>query len=147
MVSNLELETRLAQLTETTENYLKRIYILTIQHGHARISDIAKFMNRSLSSVTEAVQRMASDGLLHHEKYGKITMTELGQAVAETINKTYSLMNRLLQTLGVPEDIARLDACSMEHDISEDTMSAISKFLEFTRKNPEANKMMETFNS
>ena len=55
--------------------------------GNARISEIAKLMNRSLSSVSEAVKRMADEGYLSYEKYGKINLTERGLKIAETVHK------------------------------------------------------------
>ena len=83
-------------LTETTENYLKKIYTLSIQNEFARVSDIAKHMDRSLSTVTGAVQRMAQEGLLNYEKYGKITLTEKGEEIAISIHYSYSTMKELL---------------------------------------------------
>ncbi len=140
-----ELSPKIAQLTETTENYLKRIYMLSIQKGQARISEIAKKMDRSLSSVTEAVQRMAHDGFLNYEKYGKITLTDLGKDVAENINVSYNLMNRLLQILGIPKDVSELDACSMEHSISGITMNTIQKFIDFTEADEQARELLKRF--
>ena len=84
-MENRALPPREPHLSETTENYLKRIYILLKSRGNARISEIAKLMNRSLSSVSEAVKRMADEGYLSYEKYGKINLTERGLKIAETV--------------------------------------------------------------
>ena len=119
--------------------------MLSIQKGQARISEIAKKMDRSLSSVTEAVQRMAHDGFLNYEKYGKITLTDLGKDVAENINVSYNLMNRLLQILGIPKDVSELDACSMEHSISGITMNTIQKFIDFTEADEQARELLKRF--
>ncbi|MDH5402636.1 MAG: metal-dependent transcriptional regulator [Candidatus Heimdallarchaeota archaeon] len=131
-------------LSETTENYLKRIYILTIQSGEARISDIANKMGRSRSSVTEAMQRMASEGLVNYEKYSTITLTEKGKLLAKSIHKNFSIMETLLQQLGIPSDIAQLDACSMEHSISKITIDTISKFIEFSNTK-EGRELLDKF--
>ncbi|MHA2171389.1 MAG: metal-dependent transcriptional regulator [Candidatus Kariarchaeaceae archaeon] len=140
-----EIISGLENLSETTENYLKRIYFLTSKKKQARMSEIAKSMNRSLSSVTEAVQRLAKEGFLNYEKYGKVTFTLRGEEIAKNIHENFSLMNDLLQTLGIPEDTSIIDACAMEHDISETTMDTISEFIGFIKDDPEASQMMKKF--
>lgn len=131
--------------TETTENYLKRIYILTSEFGRARMSDIAKTMGRSLSSTSEAVKRMAEEGFLSHEKYGKITLTNKGKQVAERVHDNYTSLHSLLHSLGIPDKVAVLDACSMEHSISKTTIDTINQFVEYIEDNPEGKKLMEYF--
>ena len=91
-----------SDMSETTENYLKRILILSSSKGQASISDIAQTMGRSRSSASEAVKRMGQEGFLHYEKYGKITLTEKGRKIAESIHDNFETMNSLLQLMGVP---------------------------------------------
>ncbi len=132
-------------LTETTENYLKKIYTLSIQNEFARVSDIAKHMDRSLSTVTGAVQRMAQEGLLNYEKYGKITLTKRGEEIAKNIHYSYSTMKELLVILGIPEEVAIIDACSMEHQISELTIVTIKNFIRFTKENQECKSTIDEY--
>lgn len=148
MVENIEntaLPPKEPDISETTENYLKRIYILSTTKGRARISDIAQLMGRTLSSVSEAVKRMADEGLLNYEKYGKITLTDTGREVAEGVHNNYSVLNDLLQTLGIPEPIAMEDACSMEHSISQVTIQTLSNFISYAQDNPELQKVLNEF--
>ncbi len=132
-------------ISETTENYLKRIYWLIKSKGYARVTEISQLMGRSLSSTTEAIQRMAKIGLLNYEKYGKITLTEEGMKIAEQIDITYEVMSELLVLLGVPKNIAINDACSMEHQISETTINAIKEFVEFAKKDEKCSEILKTF--
>ena len=132
-------------LSETTENYLKRIKILIDSKGKARISDIARLMGRTLSSVSEAVKRMSDEGYLHYEKYGKITLTDRGEEVAQSVHNNYKVLNDLLQTLGIPEHIAIEDACSMEHQISDTTINTISEFVKYITQNPELRHGLKDF--
>ncbi|NDB54632.1 metal-dependent transcriptional regulator [archaeon] len=144
-MENRALPPREPHLSETTENYLKRIYILLKSRGNARISEIAKLMNRSLSSVSEAVKRMADEGYLSYEKYGKINLTERGLKIAETVHKNYSIIVDLLQVLGIPEHISIEDACSMEHQVSDVTMNTIREFVNFSRYNNGAQNLLDEF--
>ncbi len=135
------------KVTETTENYLKRIYILTTELGKARMSDIARTMGRSLSSTSEAVKRMAEEGFLSHQKYGAITLTDKGKAIAERVHDNYKSLHSLLQSLGIPDDVAVLDACSMEHSISKETIQKINDFVEYVDNDPEGKNLMDKFKS
>ncbi|MHA2503226.1 MAG: metal-dependent transcriptional regulator [Candidatus Kariarchaeaceae archaeon] len=132
-------------ISETTENYLKRIFILIDSKGKARISDIAQLMDRSLSSVSEAVKRMAEEGYLNYEKYGKITLTAKGEGIAENVHNNYSIINSLLQTLGIPEHLALVDACSMEHQVSDATIQTIREFVDYSTRNSEAKSALAKF--
>lgn len=144
-MSSEALPPRESNLSETTENYLKRIYILIQAEGKARTSDIARLMGRSLSSVSEAVKRMAEEGYLNYEKYGKITLTEEGNRIAESVHNNYSVIHDLLQTLGLPQKIAMEDACSMEHSVSKVTIDTISKFVDFVDSNKDAQDILDQF--
>ena len=146
-MENKPLPPKEPEHSETTENYLKRIYILQQSRGKARISAIAASMNRSLSSVSEAVKRMADEGYLDYEKYGKITLTKKGEEIAESVHNNYSIINDLLQILGIPEHLAVEDACSMEHQVSETTISTIKEFVDFARQNQDAQTLLTTFKS
>ncbi len=137
--------TKGSELTETTENYLKRIFWLTSSKGYARISEIAKLMGRSLSSTTEAVQRMASMGLVNYTKYGKITLTDEGKKIAEEVNTTYMVLSDLLVLLGVPSEIAIEDACSMEHQISATTLDRLKRFIRKAETDPKLKEALKEF--
>ena len=132
-------------ISETTENYLKRIYILERQLGAAKLSDIAKTMDRQVSSTSEAVKRMADEGYLKHERYGKITLTQKGRETAEKIHNNYTSLESLLLKLGINKEIAILDACSMEHSIHPITVRTINNFVKFVTENENAMDMMQEF--
>ena len=119
--------------------------MLETELGKARMSDIAKTMGRSLSSTSEAVKRMAEEGFLSHEKYGAITLTNKGKEIAERVHDNYTSIHSLLNSLGIPDDVAVLDACSMEHSISKKTIETINQFVEYIASNPDGKKLIENF--
>ncbi len=129
------------ELSETTENYLKQIHILVIKNGSARVSDIAERLGRRLSTVTGAVQRMASDGLINYRAYGKITLTDKGSEAAKSILKNYNTLQDFLIMIGVDSEIADLDACEMEH-ISQISMNKIKEFYNFMKSDADGNKSL-----
>ena len=70
------------------EEYLKAIYDIAGKDGAARTTAIAKCLNISLPSVTEAMQKMAEQGLVVYEPYKGVTLTKEGVAIATKIRLT-----------------------------------------------------------
>ena len=68
--------------SEQVEEYLKAIYDIAGKDGAARTTAIAKCLNISLPSVTEAMQKMAEQGLVVYEPYKGVTLTKEGVAIA-----------------------------------------------------------------
>ena len=59
-----------------------------------------------------------------------ITLTELGYKEANDMYERHQILTKYFISLGVPEDIAAKDACKIEHDLSEETFTAIKKIVE-----------------
>ena len=58
-----------------------------------------------------------------------ISLTEKGNQIASRIYDRHRTLTRYLVKLGVQEDVARADACKMEHDLSEKTYQAMKNAL------------------
>ena len=61
---------------------------------------------------------------------GEISLTPSGLLIAEKTLEKHIVLTKMLISLGVNEQIAREDACRMEHDISDETWEAIKKHVE-----------------
>ena len=133
------------ELSETTENYLKRIFWLSNVKGYAKVSEIAELMSRSLSSTTEAMKRLKDQGFINYEKYGKITLKSKGIDIAKNVDDAYTVIGQLLKLLGVDKKTAHEDACSMEHSISDQTVNRIKDFLEYVEEDPVNKALMSKF--
>ena len=101
---------------ESAEDYLERILMLLEQKGYVRSVDIAAGLNVSKPSVSVAMKKLRL-----------ISLTDKGYAIARKIYDRHQKLTRYLVQLGVPEEIAREDACRMEHDISQETFEAICR--------------------
>lgn len=120
-----------SRISSSLEDYLEAIYILMKKHGYARVKEIAKLLNVRSSSVSEAILRLKSSGLVAHEKYGFIKLTDRGELLAKEIyRKHVKLLNFLVNVLGVPVEIAEKDACAIEHVISKVTLDKLLEFVE-----------------
>ena len=58
-----------------------------------------------------------------------ILFTEKGSKLAENTWTRHQTLAKLFMSLGVKEKQALIDACKVEHDLSEETFKAIQKFL------------------
>ncbi len=125
-------------LTRSLEDYIRAIYVLRRKKRVVRVKDIASFLNVKPSSVTTSLKRLATAGLVDYEKREYVDLTEEGLRVAEELSERYrNIKDFLVRVLGVPEDIAEVDACSMEHYLHPETAERLKRFIEFVSKSPE----------
>ncbi len=116
-------------LLESGEMYLETIWILSKSKPKVRSVDVSEKMGFSKPSVSRAIGLLKKGEYINVGQDGAITLTESGKAVAESIYERHTILTRFLAKLGVDEQTAAEDACKMEHDISEKTLTAIKKFI------------------
>ncbi len=117
-------------LTASLEDYLEIIYILKQNIGSVGVTDIAKAFSISKPSVNKAIKILKSEEYVVQEKYGKISLTERGEKVAEEVYGKHKILSEFLTSvLGVCEQTAEIDACKIEHILSKETVLSIEKFL------------------
>lgn len=121
-------------LQESGEMYLETIYVLS-KNGVVRSLDVAEYMGFSKPSVSRAVGLLKQGGYLLMDKEGYLTLTESGLDVAKKIYERHTLLSKFLVRLGVDEKTATEDACKMEHDISDESFSAIKEHVRRNMKN------------
>ncbi|MDD4509189.1 MAG: metal-dependent transcriptional regulator [Eubacteriaceae bacterium] len=113
------------QKTESTENYLERIYMLREEKGNVRSIDIAHALNFSKPSVSNAVKKLAEKGYITVDGDHNLFLTSKGEGIATRIYKRHCDLANLFMALGVSEETAYADACMIEHDISEETYQCL----------------------
>jgi len=81
------------------------------------------------------IQKLEHDGLVQHERYGPLTLTEHGVKIARSINKrNRMIVEFLVDVLGMDADTAKKDACQMEHTISNVTANQLARYLHTEKK-------------
>jgi len=114
------------------EDYLETIYFQDLEGHTAKVKNIADSMGVSKPSVTEALAVLQDRGLVLHQKYGDIELTDKGRKEADRIYRKHKMLKRLFEEVfGVPAEQADDDACKVEHLISEVTVNRMKLFLEF----------------
>lgn len=112
-------------IQESGEMYLETILVLSKTKNVVRSIDISEYMNFSKPSVSRAVGLLKNGGFLSVDKDGSITLTDEGKSVAEKIYERHTVLTNFLIKIGVDKETASNDACKIEHDLSDETFSAI----------------------
>ncbi|MHA1380485.1 MAG: metal-dependent transcriptional regulator [Candidatus Helarchaeota archaeon] len=132
-------------LSRKKEDYVKAISNLIDKQGYARIKDIAEELNIKPPSVSEMLKKLQKDEIVNYRKNHPITLTQKGEKIAQQITEEYEILTTLLVNLLVPENIALEDACNMEHNLHEETVTQLKKFVGFIKDFPDTPKWLVHF--
>lgn len=123
------------KLTVAMENYLEAIYELSKGNSGVRVSDISERMGVTKASVNNAMSTLASKGLVINEKYKEVFLTTAGLEQAKMTSKKHStILDFFTKVLRVDKDIANIDACNIEHVISNDSIQAMHEYLQANKE-------------
>ena len=111
--------------TESVENYLETILILSEQLPVVRSVDISEYLGFKKSSISVAMKNLREAGHITVTKAGFIYLTDSGKEIADTIYERHKFLSKWLISLGVKEETATEDACRIEHVISPESFNAI----------------------
>lgn len=117
------------KMQESGEMYLETILILSRKLTGVRSIDVCEEMGFSKPSVSRAVGLLKTGGYINVDKDGYITLTDVGEELASKIYERHNILTRFLVSIGVSDKTAALDACKMEHIMSDETLDAIKKQL------------------
>lgn len=118
------------RILESSEDYLEAMLMMREKHGYVRSIDIAAELGVTKPSVSYATKRLRENGYITMDKEGLITLTEAGYAIASRVYERHRTLTAFFVRLGVNEETAREDACKVEHDLSEETYTAIKRHAE-----------------
>ncbi len=115
---------------ESMENYLETILLLSEVKPVVRSVDIANELGFKKPSISVAVKNMKEKGYIDVSEEGYITFTKAGKKIAKSVYERHEFFRSWLISLGIDEETANEEACSIEHVISEKTFKAIRKAIE-----------------
>jgi len=117
-------------LSGPVEDYLKAIYDLERGEQPAATNDIAERLAISPASVSGMVRRLADQGLITHEPYRGVRLTEGGRRAAlRTLRRHRILECYLTEVLGYPWDRVHDEAERLEHAASEELIERMADAL------------------
>ena len=127
-----------SELSTSAQNYLKVIWGLTEWSSEpVTPTRISERIGLKLSSVSDAVRRLTSQGLLTHAPYGSVELTESGRKYALAMIRRHRLIETfLVETLGYTWDQVHDEAESLEHAVSDFLIDRIDALLDHPTRDP-----------
>ena len=123
--------------TASMEDYLESIIMLREGKKSVRVSQMSKALGVKMPSVTLALKKLSEEGLVEHQRYGRVQLTGEGEKVASDVFRRHQALRRFLEEiLSLDAETAETDACKMEHVISPLTQKRLVKFIDFVLSRP-----------
>lgn len=134
------MEAEETTVSSEAEEYLEAIYRLEEKTGFAKTMELARQLKVVPGSVTNTIESLERRGLVIHEPYKGVKLTEKGRKLALNVLRRHRLAERLLT------DILHLDwseahdaACKLEHAIAPDIIKPLEKTLGHPQTCPHGN--------
>ena len=118
------------KLSPAIEDYLKAIYLLAERWGVVSTSQLAEQLGYTPASVSGMLQKLAALGLVAHQPYHGVILTEQGRRQALKLLRHHRLIELfLVQALGYTWDAVHAEAEVLEHVISHTLEDRIATYL------------------
>lgn len=113
------------------EDYLEAIVMLGgTTEVPVRSVDIANKLGVSKASVNKAVSALKEQELAIQPHYGDITLTDAGYAYGRSVLDRHRLLCTFLtKAVGIDPETAEVEACQMEHAISDESFEKWEAFV------------------
>lgn len=122
----------MSNLSASLEDYLEIICNLLETSQSVKAVEIAKKLNISRASVSEALSKLADKDYILYEGHKGITITEKGLKKAqEVIDKHNTLTTFFVDVLALEKEEAIANACKVEHVISDELFAKLKQFKRF----------------
>ncbi len=113
------------KMQESAQDYLESILVLSQEKEHVRATDICNYFGYARATVSVFLKQLKENGYVTVSEHNHIYLTDEGRSIAEQMYERHQFLSELFIRIGVPEDIAKKDACRVEHYVSQETFDAI----------------------
>jgi DtxR family Mn-dependent transcriptional regulator len=122
-------------ITARAEDYLKEIFLIESAGRDITVTELAKRLGVTKTTVTATVRRMVEAGALNHERYSDLYLTEKGRLKTLSVYRRHEgILVFLHEFLGADRTVSSKMACGMEHYIDSTTGERLYSILEFFGK-------------
>ena len=121
------MASRGSEISDAGENYAKAIYALEQREDTVTTNAIAERMGVTAASASGMVKKLDGLGLVSHQPYKGVKLTEAGERVALEVIRHHRLLELYLaESLDVPWDRVHAEAEVLEHVLSEELEELIA---------------------
>lgn len=127
-----------SQLSASSQNYLKAVWTLAEwSDAPVTASTLAAKIGVKLSTASDAVRKLAAQGLLVHAPYGAVSLTEEGREAALAMVRRHRLVEAfLVEVLAYRADQVHDEAEVLEHAVSDFMIDRIDERLGHPTRDP-----------
>jgi DtxR family transcriptional regulator, Mn-dependent transcriptional regulator len=123
-------------VSESAQDYLKAIWKLE-RAGDMSTTALAESLGVAPASATAMLKKLATLGLVVHERYRGATLTPAGERMALEVVRHHRLLELyLMQALGLSWDQVHEEAEKLEHHLSDELEARIDEALGFPTRDP-----------
>lgn len=116
-------------ISKSLEEYVKEMYVLKMNKGNIRVTDVANALGCTKPSVNKAIKQLKVAGMVDYETYGEIDLTAEGNKLAKKILEAYDITTLFLkEILLVDSDNIEEEAKKMKMVLSDDTLNKLAKY-------------------
>jgi len=135
------------EITHSGAHYLLAIAALAKLGQAPRAADIARRLSVTRAAASLQLRTLQERGLVELDDQQRLGLSPLGaNLVARVASKHEVLLVFLRELLGVRAGTAELDACKVEHLLSEEAGAALVRLIRFARsEQPEAQAFLAEF--
>jgi DtxR family Mn-dependent transcriptional regulator len=124
-------------ISSSIEDYAKAIYALQRRGGTVSTNALAERLGVTAASASAMVKKLDGLGLVTHEPYHGVALTEDGERVALEVLRHHRLLELYLaQSLDMPWDRVHDEAEVLEHHLSEELEELIAAKLGNPTRDP-----------
>jgi DtxR family Mn-dependent transcriptional regulator len=107
-------------LTAAVEDYVKAVYMLELREGTVSTTALAARLEVTPAAVSGMLPKLTALGLIEHEPYRAVRLTDRGRLVALEVVRHHRLLELfLVESLGMGWDEVHAEAEVLEHVLSE----------------------------
>lgn len=123
-------------VSESAQDYLKAIWKLQ-RSDEMSTTALAEALGVSPASATAMLKKLATLGLVVHERYHGATLTPAGERMALEVVRHHRLLELyLMEALGLSWDQVHEEAERLEHHLSDELETRIDRALGFPTRDP-----------
>jgi len=119
-------------LPPACEDYLEAILAIVSVHGRsATLEEIAEALKADPATAEKNIAALVSGEYLVRLSDGSVELTGKGRELADRVAWKHGVLQCFLtEMLGIDEEAASREACTLEHKISDDTVNRLSSYIE-----------------
>jgi DtxR family Mn-dependent transcriptional regulator len=127
-----------SELSTVAQDYLKVIWTATEwSEDPVTVKQLAERLGVRAATISDGIRRLADQGMLVHEPYGGIELTETGRRHAVAMVRRHRLLETfLVEELGYGWDEVHDEAEVLEHAVSDTMIERIDRRLGFPSRDP-----------